>query len=291
MQVVTLATNAAQGSEDTATALVSHDDATIDKVLELSVRFVMDVLVHSWDVGEVSMWVTLIKSLLTADPAGLRRCKWLVNMFMEDVVVERENTDSCSRVKIEAHAGGDNRGQAASQETAHHDDVVMRTHWLRWAVLHCRTQDARVQLVGMLVQACTQLSAVEREALGASAGPVPHCAPQMVSPHGEARPDRNQVYVPLYGDRPLLTDVPFKRAYPGGTDVSLPPPHDYLPFPRALTTVGMLMDKVLDMLPEVPEHWRHFAQYFKLLADLAEVSAHVCILWAHRRSFTCTLGA
>ena len=37
------------------------------RVLQLSVFFVMNTLIHSWDTSQMESWVALIKSLLTSD--------------------------------------------------------------------------------------------------------------------------------------------------------------------------------------------------------------------------------
>ena len=59
-------------------------------VLELSVRFAVDVLGHSWATSQIPDWLAVARSLLTDDEEGLARCRWLLKEFCVDVPIDRE---------------------------------------------------------------------------------------------------------------------------------------------------------------------------------------------------------
>lgn len=217
-------------------------------MLEISVRFVMDVLSHSWDSRSASHWMQLVRSLLTEDEAGLSRCEWIVREFISD---------------------------AAAADLA--TGVPLTSRWLRWGVLSCRVPEVREQVAETLVRAVSLLSSAQQQqgqqeeqrmplsssssspaaAAAAAAGfscpperDLPHCLPMLSASRG------TQEHIKAFSEAPLLTDEPWPRRFPGGLDHSKDFPRDYLPFPRPATSVGSLIDQVLELLPHVTTHWR-----------------------------------
>ena len=110
---------------------------------------------------------------------------------------------------------------------------------------------------------------------------VPYCSP----PIGMKR-IQELVRPEIVGVHPLMADIPFERTYKGGWDPNLEPPDNYIPFPRACTYVGKFLDKVLSLLPDLPPHWRHFGEYFKLLSGISEFGHDERLFFLSRRAIS-----
>lgn len=219
-------------------------------VFRLSVRFLMDTLMHAWDVSLVEGWVTCIIPFLSKDTHGLARCKWLLDAFVQDAVM----------LDAQAHPG------------AAHGGNLLTCHWLREGLLTCRVLGARENLVRMLHHAVSTIVCLEPQHNPDDGADIPHCMPSFEGLEGDMEHDEMpEEYLPLYAHLPLLTDSPHPRLCPGGYDPALEPPLDYTPFPRACTHVGRLMDAMLSLLPDLPVHWRNFGQFFGLLSQIAKV--------------------
>ena len=214
------------------------------RVMQLAVFFVMNTLVHSWDTSQMESWVSLIKSLLTSDRK--LSLEWVLDSFCEDV-----------------------------QE----GDVFISSHWLREALLHCRVLEARSHLLSLFLHIIRQLGPLERGKGRGVEHQIPYCTGALGGKKSQelVRPEH-------VGLHPLLTDVPYERTYKGGWDPSLEMPDNYLPFPRPCTHVGKFLDKVLGLLPDLPPHWRHFGEYFKLLAGVSEIGKEERLFMLSRRA-------
>ncbi len=228
---------------------------TLD-VLRLCVSFLMDTVLHSWEVSQTETWVNVIIKLLSEDQAGVERCEWLLDSFCLDVA------------------------------SGHSSNMPVTAHWLREGLLVCKVPEARTHIVRMLVHAIRVIATVRPEPAAADYQPgmrVPHCLPAF--PQIEVPlPDDDETYFDLYGEQPLLTDTPNERMYPGGYDPKLKPPFDYQPFPRACTSTGVFIDKVLSLLPDVSHYWRNFKQYWMLLAEIAKVGRAEKLFLLSRRA-------
>jgi hypothetical protein len=243
----------------------------LDKILEISIRFVMDVLSHSWDSSKALHWMKTARSLLTDDEAGLSRSQWIVREF------------SCDSTTQSDAAGGE----------------PTMSQWLRWGVLSCRESGVREQVAETLARAASLLSSAQQQqqhqhqqqqrkpsstSPTLSSSPpdrhLPHCLPM----RGESR--GTQEHMEVFSELPLLTDDPWPRQYPGGLDDSKDFPLDYLPFPRPATLVGTLIDHILDLLPDVTALWRHHHEYFKLLHDIARLGPSEAIFLLSRRAIS-----
>jgi hypothetical protein len=167
-------------------------------------------------------------------------------------------------------------------EDAQEGDLYVSCHWLREAMLHCRVLEARSHMLSLLLHIVRLLGRLELSNGRGGDNYIPYCA----APHGvlgskkadkNARPD-------VLGLHPLMTDAPFVRTYKGGWDPAMEPPDGYIPFPRPATHVGKFLDKVLHLLPDLPHHWRHFGEYFKLLAGVAEIGKEERLFFLSRRA-------
>lgn len=255
----------------------------LDEMMEISIRFVMDVLSHSWDSSKALHWMRTVRSMLTEDEAGLSRSQWIVREFISDPTTLRtemsdSRTDIISDSTTASHAAGGE--QPAGQ-------------WLRWGLLLCREPGVREQVAETLVRAVSLLSSdhqQQQQRKPSSTSPtlsssppdrhLPHCLPM----RGESR--GTQEHTEAFSGQPLLTDDPWPRRYPGGLDDSKDFPLNYLPFPRPTTSVGTLIDHVLDLLPDVTSLWRHHHEYFKLLHDIARLGPSEAIFLLSRRAIS-----
>ena len=221
------------------------DEAQKTDVFKMSVHFLMDTLIHSWDVSHVDAWATSIISMLSQDEDGLLRCEWLLTSFMLDVMVP----------------------------TGAHNQTVISAHWLREGLLHCKVVEARESIVRILNHAITVITIMRPQQIRDDLEQVPHCEMRFCNPQAAefSEPELLEVHMNMYKNSPLLTDFPHQRFYPGGFDPHLRPPFDYQPFPRASTVVGKFIDSMLNILPDLPMHWRHFGQFFGLLSQIAKI--------------------
>ena len=155
-------------------------------------------------------------------------------------------------------------------------------HWLREAMLHCRVLEARCQMLSLLLHIVRLLGRLELGDGRGGENSIPYCS----TITGSKRADKIIARPEVVGMHPLMTDVPHHRTYKGGWDPALEPPDGYIPFPRPSTTVGKFLDKVLHLLPDLPSHWRHFGEYFKLLAGVAELGKEECLFFLSRRAIS-----
>ena len=142
-------------------------------------------------------------------------------------------------------------------------------HWLKKALIQNRVPECRASIVQLLLHAVRILMPFERRT-DATKGTVPYCA----VPEGESAD-----IVIIEDQQPvssLLTDYPFvrERQYRGS------------PFPTPVTTVGKFMESMLDMLPEVARSWRHFGDYFELLARFADIGVEEKAFLLARRTIS-----
>lgn len=72
-------------------------------------------------------------------------------------------------------------------------------------------------------------------------------------------------------DSPLTPRAPRAAAGPqAGAKAAVKRPSLTNNYPTSATTLARFIDKALELLPELPPHWRHFGEYFQLFSIIAD---------------------
>ena len=262
----------ALSSEKLLKAPSSKDVVNI--VLEENIRFLRDK--HTYD-PEYFGFLKNVCRMPLDDARDDKATMLAVHVLMDCVIHSWDSGHVCEWVsiiqsKLSPHDDKVNRSKWLLDTFIQAEEVdgrVYGQHWLKKALLSHRVQEFRLSIVPLLLHAIQNLAVSEREN-SLTRGAVPYCAMDEV--------DDNEVQVLQDGQLvpSLMTDHPYARAreYRGS------------PFPRPVTTVGRFIDSVLDLLPEVPRYWRHYSEYFQLLASFANMSAAEKVFLLARRTIS-----
>jgi ubiquitin C-terminal hydrolase len=245
---------------------------------ELAIRMLMDCVLHSWDLGQVDVWVSLIKQMIPSHVEHLSRSHWVLENFVSN------HEDPATR-------------------------FVILCHWfLKSVVLH-RDAGCRASIAGLLVHIVKNLSVVERSPqsstlraapppgdpfLAHGKGPAQPAAqgePAQETASGEASdgsidpncgspgspssvPGSTSDSVSGQGHsvgestvKELANASPARESKARTHVASGVSPRPQMP----VVQVVKFLDRVLELLPELPVHWRHLAEYFQCLRDIANI--------------------
>eukprot|EP00960_Hanusia_phi_P075978 768493-Hanusia_phi.AAC.5 len=135
---------------------------------------------------------------------------------------------------------------------------VFFQHWFMKSILNHRNQECRQCIVALLLHGMKVLAKFEKSPQH-TRGVIPYCE-SSDSDSSDCEICEDSSFPPLF------TDKPYVRKYRGKNIAGV-----RAPFPRACTTLGHFIDKVLELLPEIPYYWRNISEYFMLLAEFSKI--------------------
>lgn len=146
--------------------------------------------------------------------------------------------------------------------------------WLFKGLVANRNLDARTSIVALLGQAARTVAEEERsvswEPNQGQQVPFCFCDSSEESDSGS--------------DSPLTPRAPRAAAGPqAGAKAAVKRPSLTNNYPTSATTLARFIDKALELLPELPPHWRHFGEYFQLFSIIADFGPQEKAFFLSRR--------